>query len=210
MRKLISNTTRTAWAYWLCCLCCFGCLCSLTSCSEEDPDEEEFADWQARNDAVIATWASGSFDRKILTYTKNDNVTNLTSSDYIYVEEIEKGETSESPLYTDTVRVAYRARLIPSYSYSEGLIIDQSYIGEFDWSTIGTADGCSWIDGFATALQNMHRGDYWKVYVPYNLAYGSASTSTRPAYSNIIFDIAIVDFWHPGESRPAFKARRWE
>ena len=28
-----------------------------------------------------------------------------------------------------------------------------------------------------------------------------------PAYSNMIFDIALVDFWHPGETRPPFKSR---
>jgi len=181
----------------------------LTSCSEEDP-EEEYADWQVRNDEVIASWASNSSLRKILSFTKNETLTNLKASDYIYVEVLESGIGTESPLYTDTTRVAYRARLIPSLSYPEGRIIDQSYYDEFDWSTIGTIDGANWLVGFSTALQNMHIGDRWRVYVPYDLAYGSSETSDRPAYSNLIFDVALVDFWHPGETRPAFKARSAE
>ncbi len=210
MRKSISKATRATWAFWLCCLCCFGCLGGLVSCSEEDPDEDEYANWQERNDEAIASWASNGAYRKILTYTKNESVASLTAKDYIYVEEIESGLGTESPLFTDSVRVAYRARLIPTASYPEGLVIDQSFVGDFDWSTIGTADGADWVVGFSTALQNMHQGDYWRVYVPYDLAYGSVSASVRPSYSNIVFDIALVDFWPPGETHPAFKARAAE
>jgi FKBP-type peptidyl-prolyl cis-trans isomerase FklB len=43
------------------------------------------------------------------------------------------------------------------------------------------------------------------VYIPYQLAYGESASSTVPAYSTLIFEIAIADVWHPGDSHPAFK-----
>jgi FKBP-type peptidyl-prolyl cis-trans isomerase FklB len=58
----------------------------------------------------------------------------------------------------------------------------------------------------------MHVGDRWRVRIPYTLAYGeSANTSgsvTIPAYSNLVFEIALYDFWHPGETRPIFKSKK--
>jgi FKBP-type peptidyl-prolyl cis-trans isomerase FklB len=62
------------------------------------------------------------------------------------------------------------------------------------------------VPGFTTALMNMHIGDRWRVYIPYQLGYGSLAKPTC-SYSNLIFDVALVDFWHPGEHRPVFKSR---
>ena len=53
------------------------------------------------------------------------------------------------------------------------------------------------VDGFATALQHMRRGDHWMVYIPYQLGYGSQSQTGVPAYSTLIFDLRLVDFWSP-------------
>lgn len=184
----------------------------LTSCSEDSGAEDEYANWQARNDEMIDKWASSSAYRKILSYSKESSSTTLTNSDYIYVEVLEEGSGTECPLFTDTVRVAYRGRLIPSMSYPDGYVFDQTYLGEFSWTTAGVADfspGTSGLrNGFSTALQNMHVGDHWRVHFSYSLGYGSTASSDIPAYSDLIFDIAVFDIWHLGESRPAFKARR--
>jgi len=189
----------------------------VSSCSDETETEGEFDNWQQKNEAMIDQWATNSAYRKILTYTKNDDTPGLTNSDYIYVEVLEQGSGTESPLYTDTVRLAYRGRLLPSVSYPEGYVFDETFSGDFDWKTVGVytnsttgvdrATAGSWMEGFTTALQNMHKGDYWRVYIPYDLMYGSASSTSYPAYSNMIFDIALVDVWHPGETRPVFKSR---
>ena len=188
----------------------FGILLSssvfIISCSEETETESEFANWQERNDAAIDQWAASGRYGKIKTYTKDPNTVGK-NSDYIYVEVLESGSGTESPLFTDTVRVAFQGRLIPSATYADGYMFTYTYLGDFDWRTIGTADGASWKDGFATALQNMHVGDRWRVHIPYDLMYGAGSDTNYPSYSNMIFDIALVDFWHPGETKPPFKAR---
>ena len=51
------------------------------------------------------------------------------------------------------------------------------------------------VDGFSTALQHMRKGDKWRVYIPYELGYGTSDASTIPGYSTLIFDITMVDFW---------------
>jgi FKBP-type peptidyl-prolyl cis-trans isomerase FklB len=55
----------------------------------------------------------------------------------------------------------------------------------------------SLVSGFATAVQNMHIGDRWLVYIPYDLGYGTteSSSSTIPAYSTLVFDITLVAYY---------------
>ena len=173
----------------------------VSSCSEDSDEEDEYANWQERNESTISAWAANNAYTKILTYTKTEGVTpSLQNSDYIYVEKLESGSGTESPIYTDTVRVAYRGRFIPTH---------QSFLNSFSWQTSGVADFvCGGVvDGFATALMNMHVGDYWRVRIPYQLGYGTSSTNSITGYSDLVFDIALYDFWHPGEHRSSFKSR---
>ena len=183
----------------------------LFSCSEESTEEDEYANWEERNDAMTNQWASNSSLRKIKCYTK-DQTTTGANSDYVYVEVLEEGSGTESPLFTDSVWMAFRGRLIPTTSYPDGLVFDQTYTNDFSWRTADMTKGSagSFIEGFTTALMNMHRGDHWRVHVPYQLGYGTSTSSSSviPAYSDLTFDIALLDFWHPGESRPEFKARQ--
>ena len=183
----------------------------VSSCSEETEEESEFSNWQEKNDAYIDKLASDSKYTKILTYTKDASTTGAVNTDYIYVEVLESGSGTETPLFTDTVRVAYRGNLIPSKSYSDGYVFDQTYLGDFNWKTAGTSDFSPSTSGlrvgFATALQHMHVGDRWRVHFSYTLGYGTSDYNTIPGYSDLIFDIAVYDFWHPGDTRPAFKSR---
>ena len=41
----------------------------------------------------------------------------------------------------------------------------------------------------------MHRGDYWRVTIPYQLGYGTSDNGAIPAYSTLIFDLWLQDFW---------------
>jgi FKBP-type peptidyl-prolyl cis-trans isomerase FklB len=196
-----------SWKYILLSVILFPLMGMVSSCSSETEVESEWHDWQARNDAATAQWAADNSLKKIKCYSKDPSVTGK-NSDYIYVKVLEQGSGTESPLFTDTVRVAFQGRLIPSATYSKGFMFTYTYLGDFDWRTIGTSDGVTWRDGFYTAVQNMHIGDRWLVHIPYDLMYGAGSDTGYPAYSNMVFDIALVDFWHPGEKRPAFKSRQ--
>ena len=179
----------------------------VSSCSDDESEEGEFDNWQAKNEAAIAEWAVNSSYTKILTYSMNADASDIKNSDYIYVEVLEEGDGTESPLYTDTCRVAYRGHYIPTKSYASGYVFDQTYLGNFDWSTAGTYSGQSWVEGFSTALQHMHKGDRWRIRIPYTLGYGASGSSSITGYTNLVFEVALYDFWHPGETRPAFKSR---
>ena len=190
---------------------CLLTVAPLISCEEDDDDDDtsrEFDNWQQRNDEVLAQWASDPNLLKIKNYALNEKAT-PKNSDYIYVKVLEEASGTETPFLTDTVRIAYRGRLIPTKSYDEGLVFDQSYLNDFSWDTAYPAQGASWIVGIQTALLQMHVGDRWLIHIPYQLAYGGSSSSTTiPDYSNLIFDVALFDFWHPGETRPVFKVRK--
>ena len=174
----------TSLVKWLMPLCLLTVV-PLISCEEDDDDDEdtsaEYENWQQRNDEMLELWAADP--------------------------ELQKYNT-ETPMLTDTVRIAYRGRLIPSKTYPEGFVFDQSYLNDFRWEKAYPAQGASWIPGIQTALLKMHVGDRWLIHVPYQLAYGgSTSNASIPAYSNLVFDVALFDFWHPEDKRPPFKAR---
>jgi len=181
----------------------------MVSCSEETEEEDEWDNWQQKNETVVAQWGSNASYRKILTYTKNASATGWTNDDYIYVEVLESGSGLVSPLYTDTVRVAYRGRLIPTASYPEGKVFDETYTDDFQWDLADKSDFSvsTVVDGFCTALMNMRVGDRWRVRIPYMLGYGTTSTNSITGYSNLVFEIALYDTWHPGETRPPAKSR---
>ena len=182
-------------------------LLCFSSCSEQDDTVDEYANWQVRNDAYFRHLAdsvrqlvsAGRKDWKVIkSYSKNPKE-ETDVMDYILVHVLSEGDGGECPLLSDTVRVNYAGSLMPTASYPNGFEFDKSYYGSIynpntavpaKFGVLGV------INGFATALQNMHRNDYWEVFVPYALGYGTAAQSTIPAYSTLKFKIHLIDFYH--------------
>ena len=48
------------------------------------------------------------------------------------------------------------------------------------------------IEGWIIALQQMHVGDKWEIYIPSELGYGSFSQPGIPANSTLIFEIELL------------------
>ena len=178
----------------------------LASCSEADDTVEEFANWQEKNETYFeqqyqAHGLSSSTPQFVLkNYTLSDDVSvsQAPHTSCILVDVLESGtDTSASPLFTDKVKVHYRGRLIPSPSYPSGYQFDSSYTGTLDDETSSPMEFSvnARVPGFMTALQHMHRGDYWRVTIPYQLGYGTSDSNSIPAYSTLIFDIKLVDFY---------------
>lgn len=190
-------------------------LCS--SCKEEEGEDDEYANWQVRNEQFFASLEDSlqqdkAHWQRFLTFTAHGN-RSTDRTQYIYVKSLRDDndvrlanealhwETNdEMPLYTDSVRVAYRGRLIPSKSSPKGKSFDYTYVGDYDRATTATSRFLvsNLVDGYATALINMKRGQRWRVYIPYQLGYGSTEQTTIPAYSTLIFDIDLFDFCHAG------------
>lgn len=96
-------------------------------------------------------------------------------------EVIEEG-TGASPEVTDTVEVHYEGKLI------DGTVFDSSYQRgktiEFPLNKV--------IAGWTEGLQLMKEGATYKLYIPYNLAYGESGAGPIPGYSTLIFKVELV------------------
>lgn len=197
-----------------------------TSCTENDDTVEEYANWQSKNetywDNLYTTTQqkikSGDTSWKIILNYTFQNQKQTTGSaltyrpeNYIIAHVEQAGTGTTSPLYSDSVSMHYMGRLIPSTTYTSGLIFDKSWSSnQFNAATsrpvhsyIGLTNDAegkptSLVDGFTTALMSMHRGDHWTVYIPYQLGYGEKNSGVVPAYSTLIFDLRLNDFSHPG------------
>lgn len=212
------------YVWYLCCL--FLSVFAFVACDENDATFDKYESWQQRNKvyfeqvadtarrAIAAAkaeygdqWEQYCDWRMYQAYTK-PVTTKLTDS--ICVKVLETGTGKGCPLYTDTVRVHYRGTLMPTKDIINGKdtvvqdVFDYSFVPPLDlnlafpklFGVSGT------IAGFGTALQYMHCGDRWMVYIPETLGYGSTAQNKIPAYSTIMFDVTLVDYFYPGEGIP--------
>ena len=121
--------------------------------------------------------------------------------DSICVKFIERGEGTESPLFTDQAKINYVGHLIPTENYPKGFVFDHSslysedeFVFDPSFSAPVTMVVGNTIEGFSTALQHMHAGDRWMVYIPAILGYGAVAQNAIPVHSSLIFDVQMVSF----------------
>ena len=180
-------------------------LLAFVSCKEADEEEPEWANWKQRNEAYFeqqyATHSAQTASSYVLPNwgeASSKALSEVAHTQCILVDVLATGQEDDaSPFYNDTVVVNYSGRLMPSASYAAGYEFDRSWLSTYDPEVDVpyqvAVNGV--VDGFSTALQHMHRGDRWRVTVPYQLGYGSTDRTSIPAYSTLIFDIELVDFW---------------
>ena len=179
-------------------------LFAMTSCSEDHTTVDEYADWVNVNDKYFdettakVQGMTGDTWKRVRTWSKNDAAA-TANSDFILIEtrDIDPSAEDVYPQYSDSVKVYYRGRLIPSPTYPKGYLFDSSYSVTFDPLIASPSKMAisGVVDGFSTALLNMRRGDYYRVYIPYQLGYGTSASSSIPGGSTLIFEIRMVDFW---------------
>lgn len=176
-------------------------LCSLlfvASCSDDDDDaylpvDEE---WKAAN--------IDAFDKR----QYDDGISYINSESgngKILYKVIQKGEGTETIYYSSTVKCYYKGCLIADEDgnyianrddvLSEGQVFDSKL--EDDTDPIEGVVGTGFIDGWATAIQHMHVGDEWEVWIPYSLGYGvsgssSGSVTIKP-YTTLVFRIKVAE-----------------
>lgn len=202
-------------------------LAGLTACEDNagKEDNSEFTDnWSERNatyftermaeaKAAIAeakaqygdAWENHCAWRVYRSYAKSETTARPTDS--ICAKVVESGTGSGYPLYTDSVKVNYTGRLMPTASYAEGRMFDHSGIYESEDAVFSpdfarpTKFGVSGVvEGFGTALMHMRIGDRWIVYIPQQLGYGSQSTTLIPAQSTLVFELQLKAFYRVGDT----------
>ncbi len=116
-----------------------------------------------------------------------------TTASGLQYEVIREG-TGEKPTPADTVTVHYRGEL------SDGKVFDSSYDrGEPVTFELGRV-----IAGWQEGLQLMTAGAHYRIYVPYELAYGEQGAGPDiPPFSPLIFDIELITVKKGAAEAPA-------
>lgn len=215
MLKITEIKRLTRKAMLLLPFCVAALALSLSSCSESDDTVVEYPDWQNRNvtywdslyTATQAKVNSGDTTWKIIKSFSVEDTLSSPNTDYIIANVQTAGTGSGCPLYTDSVRVRYTGQLLPSTSYPNGYIFDTTNKSNAADSISGVADFkvSGLTSGFATALQHMHIGDVWMVYVPWTLGYGTDGSSSIPGYSVLRFRIQLIAYARAGSKLPNWK-----
>lgn len=119
--------------------------------------------------------------QKFLAANKNKAGVQTTGSGLQY--EIVTSGSGPKPSATDTVVVHYRGTLL------DGTEFDNSYSrGEPISFAVGGV-----IAGWTEALQLMPVGSKWKLYIPYQLAYGASDYGPIPGGSVLVFDVELLE-----------------
>lgn len=187
-------------------------------------EDTEYKNWENRNKtffrqkmteakAAIATaraqygdaWEQHCNYRIYRSFSVTDD-TDPEKVDSICVEVVEVGTGSGCPLFTDSVRINYLRTLMPTDEHPSGLVLDHSgysvnpddifnttsapTIGRYVWA--GTSGNTT--IGESTALQHMHIGDRWRIYIPARLAYGDSGATSIPAGSMLIVEMRLREY----------------
>ena len=198
---------------------------ALASCEETGQTDTEHYDWCNRNNVYFAErmaearaavaqakaaygndWEAHCAWRTFRSATKpTDPAAAAMTTDSICCKVIDRGTGTGFPYSTDSVRVNYVGRLMPSDAYATGYVFDYSglyatddYVFSPTLSTPAHLLVGSTVDGFATALQHMRIGDRWLVYIPWQLGYGEVAKDAIPAYSTLVFDLQLKGFARAG------------
>jgi peptidyl-prolyl cis-trans isomerase len=181
-------------------------LVAATACSKSEDDSAER--WRTANDAAFAAV------KRDAAYTELKSPGNEGS---IYYKELKKGTGTKPILFTSVVSLYARGWFVADYpgnTYIRQGTVFQSWL-EADgvpFTTVVSNVGVipsgfsahTLTKGVRVALQYMHEGDKWEVWVPYTLGLGEnegsvfrsvmpSATATRiPAYATLVFEIEVV------------------
>lgn len=177
--------------YLLAILFCAGV--AFSSCGKDD-DKIYIVDdaWQADNEKVFNQIAANP------EYTK---ITSLSGMGSIYYKVLKESTSEDSIYYTSKVKLYYHGISMDEKSREMTDLFD-SNDPKIDisqkWAILQTN---TLVDGFATALQHMHPGERWEIWIPWQLGYGATGNrdsytgqSSRPwAYSTMKFEIEVIE-----------------
>lgn len=160
------------------------------ACNEEDEETKAIIKWRDKNNAWLAEQqarknSDGSPYYEML-------VPKWDPSSFVLIHYFNERTTDPdalTPLYTSTVDVRYYLTLY------NGVACDSSTTQTNYGPGIYRSQLSNLIDGWAVAVGNMNVGDTAEVIVPYALGYGTSSTNGIPAFSNLKFNIRLVDIY---------------
>jgi FKBP-type peptidyl-prolyl cis-trans isomerase len=105
-----------------------------------------------------------------------------TTSSGLQYKVISSGN-GKAPVATDNVTVHYTGKLIDGTEFDSSVRRGQP--ATFSLNRV--------IQGWVEALQLMHEGDKWMVYIPYTIGYGERGNGSQiPPYSTLVFELELI------------------
>jgi len=143
--------------------------------------EEEFNARQKAKEEALFAEAKKVFDAYL---AENNITTPPTESGLVYV--CTKPGKGAQPQSGQTVKVHYTGKLL------DGTVFDSSVErGEPINFPLGTGYV---IPGWDEGIALMKKGEKGVLYIPSNLGYGGRNAGSIPPFSNLIFEVELVDF----------------
>ena len=164
---------------------------SFMSCDDNNSSDNS---WKIENEQFFRNLAVRSDLVKIDAGSNNG---------FLYYKVIKSGSNDgESPKYTSSVEVAYTGATLLGFNVpADAIILGKEFDTTFKESNMlptgdynpATFNVNGLIEGWREALQQMKPGDKWRIYIPWELGYGSSGNETSiPEYSTLIFELELV------------------
>lgn len=174
-------------------------LFTLAACS--DDDENEIVIDEAWKEINLAAFDARMQDAK--TDTSLFTINSESGNGQIICKILKKGEGTETIYYTSKVNCYYKGCFVTNEDgevvadrdsvLTQGEVFDSRLRENGDDKVLFEVDDSGLRDGFATALQHMHEGDIWEVWMPYQLGYGVSGYDDIKPYTTLVFQIEVTD-----------------
>lgn len=168
-----------------------------SSCKDDDNNDDAAVEaYRLENEQAFAAKANDPDFMQMKITGAGDN--------FVYAKRLKEGTKPAIPIYYNSrVTVYYRGwyatgnknEYFDKQEYEDG---NPSLFAVSASSAVYNLIS-SPIAGWTLALQNMTVGEKWEVWIPQELAYGTAdyqapgSSTTIPAYSTLVFEIEVVE-----------------
>lgn len=174
-------------------------LFTLAACS--DDNENEIVIDEAWKEINLAAFDARLQDAK--TDTSLFTINSESGNGQIICKILKKGEGTETIYYTSKVNCYYKGCFVTNEDgevvadrdsvLTQGEVFDSRLRENGDDKVLFEVDDSGLRDGFATALQHMHEGDIWEVWMPYQLGYGVSGYDDIKPYTTLVFQIEVTD-----------------
>lgn len=174
-------------------------LFTLAACS--DDDENEIVIDEAWKEINLAAFDARLQDAK--TDTSLFTINSESGNGQIICKILKEGEGTETIYYTSKVNCYYKGCFVTNEDgevvadrdsvLTQGEVFDSRLRENGDDKVLFEVDDSGLRDGFATALQQMHEGDIWEVWMPYQLGYGVSGYDDIKPYTTLVFQIEVTD-----------------
>ena len=203
--------------FWQIAVMLLGMLLVLPACGDDDDEDDNDLSWmpvevdEAWRDVNVAAFAEKEKDESM------EYIYSESGNGRILYKVLKEGDGTEPIYYNSIVSCYYKGCYVTDEEgnrvqdlnnvLTEGEVFDSCLEEDGDDPTFMSAASQSYadiqnigaVDGFGTALQHMHVGDVWEVWIPYSLGYGTTGSRDRLGnvimlpYTTLVFQIEVVE-----------------